>query len=95
MGWITKFRGIALLFGSTVLLANSNALAVPSFARQTGLPCQACHTTFPELTPFGRTFKLNGYTLTGSSSCRCRPERAPVASRSTKFRPCRPCCRWA
>ena len=38
--------------------------AIPSFARQTGLPCQACHTVYPELTAFGRNFKLNGYTLT-------------------------------
>jgi hypothetical protein len=38
---------------------------IPSFSRQTGLACSACHTTFPQLTPFGRTFKLNGYTLTG------------------------------
>lgn len=37
--------------------------AVPSFARQTGLACAACHTVFPELTPFGREFKLNGYVL--------------------------------
>lgn len=37
--------------------------AVPSFARQTGLACQACHTVFPELTPFGRLFKLNGYQI--------------------------------
>jgi hypothetical protein len=36
---------------------------VPSFARQTGLACQACHTVFPELTPFGRTFKLNAYQI--------------------------------
>ncbi len=39
------------------------AYAVPSFARQTGLNCQACHTVFPELTPFGRLFKLNGYQI--------------------------------
>jgi len=38
---------------------------IPSFSRQTGLPCSACHTTFPQLTSFGRSFKLNGYTLTG------------------------------
>lgn len=38
---------------------------IPSFSRQTGLPCDRCHTTFPQLTPFGRRFKLNGYTLTG------------------------------
>jgi hypothetical protein len=37
---------------------------VPSFARQTGLACSACHYQFLMLTPFGRKFKLNGYTLT-------------------------------
>jgi len=37
---------------------------IPSFSRQTGLPCSDCHTTFPQLTAFGRKFKLNGYTLT-------------------------------
>lgn len=40
-------------------------MAVPSFARQTGLPCSVCHTTFPELTAFGREFKINGYTMAG------------------------------
>jgi hypothetical protein len=39
-------------------------LYVPSFTRQTGLACSACHYQFPQLTPFGRLFKLNGYTLT-------------------------------
>lgn len=38
---------------------------VPSFTRQTGLPCSACHYQFPQLTPFGRLFKLNGYSLIG------------------------------
>ncbi|HJV02274.1 MAG TPA: cytochrome C [Burkholderiaceae bacterium] len=39
------------------------AQAVPSFARQTGLDCMTCHLSWPELTPTGRQFKLNGYTL--------------------------------
>ena len=38
-------------------------MATPGFARQTGLACEACHTVFPELTPFGRLFKLNGYVF--------------------------------
>ncbi len=42
------------------------AQAVPSFARQTGMNCTACHTVWPELTPFGRTFKLTGYTISKS-----------------------------
>jgi hypothetical protein len=44
-------------------LAAPAALAVPSFARQTGMACEACHTVFPELTHFGRMFKANAYTL--------------------------------
>lgn len=43
------------------------AQALPSFARQTGQPCGACHTDFPGLTPFGRQFKLGGYTLGGGA----------------------------
>jgi hypothetical protein len=45
------------------LVATAPSWAVPSFARQTGMTCAACHTVFPELTPFGREFKLNGYVL--------------------------------
>src|SRR6516165_4335009 len=41
------------------------AQALPSFARQTGQPCGTCHTDFPALTPFGRRFKLLGYTTGG------------------------------
>src|SRR5450631_2815986 len=37
--------------------------AVPSFARQTGQECPACHVSWPELTPYGRYFKLTGYTI--------------------------------
>ena len=57
---------LGLLVGTmaTGLLVNQ-AEAVPSFARQTGMACAACHTVFPELNSFGRSFKLNGYTLTG------------------------------
>jgi hypothetical protein len=49
-----------------LLLSFKNTQAVPSFKSQTGLSCNVCHTVFPELTPFGRTFKLNGYTLSTS-----------------------------
>ena len=52
------------LFAACLMMVFSiPAHAVPSFARQTGMACAACHTVFPELTPFGREFKLNGYVL--------------------------------
>ena len=50
---------------AAVVLAAPRAQALPSFARQTGQPCGACHTDFPALTPFGRGFKLRGYTIGG------------------------------
>jgi hypothetical protein len=37
------------------------ARAVPSYARQTGLPCSGCHYNPPELNAAGRQFKLLGY----------------------------------
>jgi hypothetical protein len=51
----------SLLLG--VCLSVQNAQAVPSFKRQTGLSCTVCHTVFPELTAFGRAFKLQGYVF--------------------------------
>jgi hypothetical protein len=46
-----------------LLLGSEPAFAVPSFARQTGLSCNVCHTNAPALTAFGRDFKLRGYVL--------------------------------
>ena len=41
--------------------------AVPSFSEQTGQPCTTCHVGGfgPQLTPFGRAFKIGGYTQSG------------------------------
>jgi hypothetical protein len=60
-------KASAILASLTALLFfsgfSAESLAVPSFARQTGVACEGCHTVFPELTPFGRSFKLNGYLM--------------------------------
>ena len=48
---------------AAMLVAAQSAQAVPSYARQTGQECIACHVSFPELTPYGRYFKLTGYTI--------------------------------
>jgi hypothetical protein len=61
------FAGIASVLTLTAALAGwpSPAGALPLFNRQTGQNCVACHAggQFPELTPYGRLFKLTGYTL--------------------------------
>jgi hypothetical protein len=46
-----------------VVLSATTARAVPSYSRQTGLPCASCHYSPPELNAFGRKFKLEGYTF--------------------------------
>jgi hypothetical protein len=58
----TRFQLVAAVAALGALLAPA-AQAVPSFSRQTGMACAACHTVFPELTHFGRVFKANGYVL--------------------------------
>lgn len=61
-------RGLCLVFGFLTIGVGlfgggvRRAEAVPSYARQTGLACNGCHTTPPELNGAGRRFKLLGYT---------------------------------
>ena len=68
---MTVFKWISPLAVAAGLIAllcvpSRDAHATASFSRQTGMACSTCHTTFPELTPFGRDFKLNGYTLSSA-----------------------------
>ncbi len=63
---ISRLLGYAIvLMIMVVLAAPQEAGALPAFARQTGQNCVACHAggQFPELTPYGRMFKLTGYTI--------------------------------
>lgn len=48
----------------TLLFAPHQAMAIPSFSAQTNQPCSACHVGSygPQLKPYGRDFKLGGYT---------------------------------
>jgi hypothetical protein len=47
-----------------LLVATSQAQALPAYARQTGNDCTACHIGAfgPQLTPYGTKFKIGGYT---------------------------------
>ena len=63
------FLASLLVLTSVILLISPGAEAMPSFSRQTGQNCSVCHTQSfgPNLTPFGRDFKLGGYTMGGGS----------------------------
>lgn len=58
----TFFKSLILFI--SIILLSTTGYAIPSYARQTGLACAACHFQhFPALNSFGREFKANGYTL--------------------------------
>jgi len=61
---------VAALAAAMAFTITPPAYAVPSFTDQTGQPCEACHVGGfgPQLTPFGREFKLGGYTLRTKAS---------------------------
>jgi hypothetical protein len=85
--------GIAILTAA-LLTAAPAAVAVPSFARQTGMACEACHSVFPELTHFGRVFKANGYTLTNLKQVRDVNRRRNSSSNWRRRHRCRSWCRF-
>ncbi|MCJ2178492.1 hypothetical protein [Novosphingobium album (ex Hu et al. 2023)] len=65
---IRPFAPLAMPFalGLVLLVVPARrAAAVPAFAEQTGMACEACHVGGfgPQLTPLGREFKLSGYTM--------------------------------
>ena len=78
-GCSLRLRLVAVLAGFLTIGFAPPAQALPSFARQTGQPCGTCHTDFPALTPYGRRFKLLGYT-TGGGEFRTTPFSSQAGS---------------
>ncbi len=48
-----------------LVLLPAQVFAIPAFARKYKTSCQTCHVAFPQLTPFGEAFRLNGYRFPG------------------------------
>ena len=73
--WLLRLS-VPLTVGLMATLIARPVSAVPSFADQTGQPCASCHVGGfgPQLTPFGREFKLSGYTM------RAKPFNVPLAA---------------
>lgn len=64
---LASWRALAGLAALVFALCPQVARAIPAFATQTGQPCASCHIGAygPQLTPYGRSFKLGGYTEAG------------------------------
>lgn len=82
-----NFSFITLTFFIMTICFINRSFAIPSFARQTNLPCSSCHTIFPELNAFGRLFKLKGYTLTGVETIQVRDSSDNVSLNLLKTLP--------
>ncbi len=64
VGYVVALGAVAMV------LKAAPVQAVPAYAEQTGQNCAACHVGGfgPELTPFGREFKIRGYTMRSGKS---------------------------
>lgn len=59
-----RFRWTAYLVTLLgMMLLATDVRALPVYARKHQLPCTQCHSAWPLLNQFGRTFKENGYRL--------------------------------
>jgi hypothetical protein len=64
-GFISAAAAVVALTAFLTVGYAPPAEALPSYARQTGQPCGTCHTDYAGLTPYGRRFKIDGYTTGG------------------------------
>ena len=62
---IMKFYAGSAMLAVLLALIPTSASAIPLYARQTGQGCISCHLggMYPQLTSYGRLFKLTGYTM--------------------------------
>jgi len=60
---VARWLSLGAVAAAAWIGLSAPAEAIPLFARQTGHNCAACHISYPELTAYGREFKLNGYTF--------------------------------
>jgi hypothetical protein len=56
-----RLAGIAAILFVTIAASTTHVRAMPAFARKYHTSCQTCHLAYPNLTPFGEAFRLNGY----------------------------------
>jgi hypothetical protein len=73
ISWVAFTLWLGFLFLAIVLadsrpatalpLTKANVYAIPAFARKYGMPCSSCHEAWPKLSPFGQSFKDNGYQM--------------------------------
>ncbi len=77
-------RATAAFAVAATLLAAVPAAAIPAFARKYGTSCVTCHTVYPRLTPFGESFRRNGYLFPGIDSDFIKQETVAMGQDAAK-----------
>ena len=78
-----KLIGVIVLALIGILGGSSTAEAVPAYARKHQVACTLCHSAWPLLNEFGRTFKENGYRLDRSRPAAPAPGEIAIEDRLT------------
>ncbi len=77
------------------MAAYQPVMALPSFARQTGMSCSACHTALSRINHLWPQFQAQRlYPQQFQNRSRTAPMKPAIAYRSATPRPSRSCCRW-
>jgi hypothetical protein len=87
ISWAASTLWLGFLLLAIVLADSRPATAIPAFARKYGMPCSACHEAWPKLSPFGQSFKDNGYQMMNDRDAPIfqQPAYWPITFRMTPF----------
>jgi len=77
-----KAKFVTLLLLLTVILFPEKGEAIPSFSRKYKTSCITCHSVYPKLTPFGETFRMNGYQFPKEEQENIKEERVILGAES-------------
>jgi hypothetical protein len=80
-----RFAGVAIILLIMIGAGVTNVSAIPAFARKYHTSCQTCHIAFPNLTPFGEAFRLNGYRFpAGTDASVSKDQPVPMGAEGYK-----------
>ncbi len=58
--------------------------AIPAFARKYQTSCNTCHTVYPQLNPFGESFRINGYQFPNDDEEQTKEKPVQLGSEAYK-----------
>lgn len=79
-----KAKFITLLLLLISILLPEKGEAIPSFSRKYKTSCITCHSVYPKLTPFGESFRMNGYQFPKQEQENIKEDRVILGAEAYK-----------